>query len=179
MEGRGVIRKIPLPVSIKKYLNFFFVRSDRRGEKGLGLLHQARTTQKLSFASEVIRKLAGSLGQMLYSRYIGVLIFMYPECHSFGDITTDSSWNYYHLLVLLIHLTKLSTGNPLSRVSLRGKSRWSQCPLIHSWIFLVCYLMARSWFLSALNCDKSHCHNNATTIPAVTQHVNDTNILSM
>ena len=91
MEGRGVIRKIPLPVSIKKYLNFFFVRSGRRGEKGLGLLHQARTTQKLSFASEVIRKLAGSLGQMLYSRYIGVFIFMYPECHSFGDITTDSS----------------------------------------------------------------------------------------
>ena len=85
MEGRGVIRKIPLPVYIQKYFKFFLVRSDRRGKKGLHLLHQARTTQKL-----LIRKLAGGLGQMLYSRYIGVLIFMYPECHSFGEITTDS-----------------------------------------------------------------------------------------
>lgn len=90
MEGRGVIRKIPLPVYIQRYFKFFLVRSDRRGKKGLHLLHQARTTQKLSFASVVIRKLAGGLGQMLYSRYIGVLIFMYPECHSFGEITTDS-----------------------------------------------------------------------------------------
>ena len=178
MEERDVIRKIPLPVYIQKYLNFFF-RSDRRRKKGLHLLHQARTTQKLSFTSVVIRKLAGGLGQMLYSRYIGVLIFMHPECHSFREITTDSGWNYNHLLDLLIHLTKLSTGNPLSKVSLRGKSRWSWLSLIHSRIFLVCYLMARSWFLSALNCDKSHQHNNATTIPTVTQHVNDTNILSL
>ena len=155
---------------------FFLVRSDRRGKKGLHLLYQARTTQKLSFASVVIRKFSGGLGQMLYSRYIGVLIFMHPECHSFGEITTDSGWNYNHLLVLLIHLTKLSTGNPLSKVSLRGKSTWwSRLSLIHSWIFLVCYLMARSWFLSAL----CHHHNNATSIPAVTQHVHDTNILSL
>lgn len=137
MKERGVSRKILLLVYIKKSLNFFiFDRSDRRGKKGWNLLHQARCTPKLSSAAPVTRKLAGGLGQMLFSRYIGVLIFIHLECHSFAHITTDYSWNYYHLQVLLIHLTKLS--NPPSKVSIRGKSR---CSLIHSWIFL----MAGSW----------------------------------
>lgn len=137
MEERSVSRKILLLVYIMKCLNFFiFDRSDRRGKKGWNLLHQARCTPKLSSAAPVTRKLAGGLGQMLFSRYIGVLIFIHLECHSFAHITTDYSWNYYHLQVLLIHLTKL--GNPLSKVSIRGKSR---CSLIHSWIFL----MAGSW----------------------------------
>lgn len=98
--GEGCYQKNPFTSLHSEIFEFFFlVRSDRRGKKGLHLLHQARTTQKLSFASVVIRKLAGGLGQMLYSRYIRVLIFMYPECHSFREITTDSGWNYNHLLV--------------------------------------------------------------------------------
>ena len=50
-------------------------RSDRKGEKGWGHLHQATSTSKLYSGTVKIRRLEGGLGPMHYSRYISVFFF--------------------------------------------------------------------------------------------------------
>lgn len=52
-------------------------RSDRKGEKGWGHLHQATTTAKLYSGTVKIRRLEGGLGLMRYSRYIGVILLFH------------------------------------------------------------------------------------------------------
>ena len=67
-------RRLPNPQNI---FIIVYHRSDRKGEKGWGHLHQATSTAKLYSGTVKITRLEGGLGLMHYSRYISVIFFFH------------------------------------------------------------------------------------------------------
>ena len=137
-------------------------RSDRKGEKGWGHLHQATSTSKLYSGTVKIRRLEGRLGPMHYSWYISVIFF---SCN-WNDGNSQICKSRSISLPSCRFLIDPFQGNHISK----QKKNTITGDLFRLHIKKSIFGMPQELLLfSALNSDKSHCHDKVYCVAIIPQ----------